>query len=214
MRHLALTALALCLAANGGLAQDAPSEGPPGFDGFYVTLGLGASFGDGETDFPVLSGGTRIASFDPGTGSALGLSGGYNWRNGNIVYGADFQYLNFNNLTATEDPVNETREVLGVVDLRGRVGYATGDLLLYGALGWSWSRLHIHPGLAYGDQGRDNSADLNGVSIGVGAEYNFTERFFGAAEYTYRNLSGEFEETTTSNEIDVSTAVVRVGFRF
>lgn len=168
--------------------MDEPFEGP------YVGLEFGtvrpdiSAIESGDPDEPLL--------FDDGR--ALGVFGGYNIQNGNLVYGGELRYLAFDGVESEIDDFELTR----TVDLRGRVGLAAGNALFYGALGYSWVQMD--------DAGTDIS--LDGMNYGLGAEYNVTESLFLGVDLTRRDVSGS--EGGISYEGDVDTATLRVGFRF
>lgn len=193
-------------------AQDGLTGSDSAFQGFYAGLEIGAATASGDTDYPVLSGGTVDESFDPDNGRSFGVLVGYNMQRGNILYGAEARYSNLSYVLERGEPAPENREVMDFADIRGRVGYVRGDFLLYGAVGWSWSRLRIHPSRAF--ESRESQTTLDGFNIGVGVEYNVTDRWFVAADYTYRDVSGGFDEASNDSDFDLSTITARVAYRF
>ncbi|WP_171052568.1 outer membrane protein [Ruegeria sediminis] len=210
-------ALAVAIASIAGMASAGDRNafgGPPtaSFDGVY----LGASFGwgtaDGTSEYPVLSGGTTTSSFDPGSGRVYSAFVGYNYQRGSIVYSAELRYMDLTGLNDSGMSAPEVREVTNTTDLRGRVGYVTGDWMFYGTLGWSWSSMRVHPGLQFG--GRSNTADLDGVNYGLGAEYSINDRWSAGADLTLRDIDGQFSEASTPTDIDLNTLTFRVGYRF
>lgn len=192
------------------LAQNTAADSA--FHGAYAGLELGAATADGTTDYPVLSGGTVNASFDPDNGRSFGVVAGYNLQRGNLIYGAEVRYSNMSHVLQNDAPDPERREVLDFSDIRGKVGYVRGDLMVYGALGWSWSRFRVHPSATFDD--RDSQTTLNGFNVGLGMEYNISDRWFLGADYTYRDLSGGFDEAPNDSDIDLSTITARVAYRF
>lgn len=148
LKTFALAAAASAAMAGAAAAADlamleqtpyvAPAE--PGFDwnGFYVGVLGGAYWETG------LAGGT------------LGKIVGFNVVNGNLLFGAEAEYLRFFGAGAPDG-----------VAARGRLGYLTGaDVLLYGALGYfDW--------LAAGQ----------GVTAGAGAELAMGQQLSGRAEF-------------------------------
>lgn len=131
--------------------------------------------------------------------SAPGLFAGYNWQQGNFVYGGELNYTNVETNytgfpTAVQDPV---------VELRARVGYAlTEDLLAYGFFGVSRS------GITEGS----NQVDQNGTAYGIGADFMVTDDIFSGFEVSRRDVSGTFISSTLSTDIDI--VALRVGYRF
>lgn len=176
----------------------APADDP--FDGFYGGLSLGTVQGD-VTDVGA------PATFPLNDGTAFGGFLGYNFQNGALVLGGEARVLRFNDhdysgVTVGAAPVPVFAELEGVTDLRGRVGYAFGDVMVYGAAGWSWGTLN-----AFG-----TDTDVDGHNVGLGIEYNVNESIFVGFDYTNRDLSGV--NATDEYEVDNSTATLRVGFRF
>ena len=194
--------LILCgalLAAGMGHAgpRDGEALGPPallngpegGFAGFYGALSFGAL--DGALTAPPLS-----SAFGPGQG--LGLVGGYNWQRGALVYGGEVRVLQSR---GAGWPAGGGIDAFGTLtDLRGRVGYGLGDVLVYGALGASW-------GVAAPSSAP--AADTDGLTFGIGVELNLTDRLFLGADLSHRDLDGR---SGVAAEID--TLTLRGGFRF
>lgn len=88
--------------------------------------------------------------------------------------------------------------------LRGRLGYVTDKVLLYGTAGIAFANLteDLQKGRNAGEQlVRDNMYHL-GYTLGGGAEYAFTDRWVGRLEYLYskfnqdsfRNADGQLAE--------------------
>jgi opacity protein-like surface antigen len=123
---------------------------------------------------------------------------GYNFQNGNLVYGPEVTLWSVNATLA--GPVELNR----LADIRGRLGWAAGDALFYGALGWSWGR--------YENTSSGFDIDMDGHNIGLGVEYNVTESVFVGVDYTRRSIEGS--EAAIDVELDVDTLTLRGGFRF
>lgn len=157
--------------------------------GFYGGLSYGQL--DGEFTRPGLRN-----DLDGGTNPGLFL--GYNMQSGNLVYGAELGYTFVNDATQDNAPAGE--DGLGdIIDLSGRVGYAFGNALIYGRLGYSMAN--------YDFATRD--ADFNGISYGLGADFLVTDNIFLGLDYTQRDL-----EDDTDLKLDASTFGLRVGYKF
>ncbi len=195
------------LCSTSALAQSAS-----GFEGAYAGLELGAARADGNADYPVLSGGNVSGPYDPDNGRGYGILAGYNVQNGNMIYGAELRYTNLIDVSERGASDAEIREVLDVADIRGRVGYARGDVLFYGALGWSWSRFRVHPSRLF--EGRDSQITMDGFNVGLGVEYNFSDNWVVGGDFTYRDVSGRFDEASSDTDIDISTISARLAYRF
>ncbi|SLN19896.1 hypothetical protein TRL7639_00470 [Falsiruegeria litorea R37] len=97
-------------------------------------------------------------------------------------------------------------------DLRFRLGYVRGKVLFYGAAGWSWAKFRVHPGSVFTP--RPNQTNLFGPSVGLGMEYNLSERWLFGADYTIRKLNGKFGEAASETDLDVGSLTFRVAYRF
>jgi outer membrane immunogenic protein len=191
------------LAAAGGIADPAP---PPAvvapvdepFEGFYAGLSYGHANGGFDQDPPP-------SSFDFESSPTYGGFVGYNFQNGSMVYGGELRMLHMNELQTfigAGAPVLGA-EIESVTDLRGRVGYAMGDFMIYGAAGLSWTSDFFTLGA---------SPSLNGHNLGLGVEYNVTDNLFVGADYTTRQMDGE--SGGVDFDADLNTFTVRAGFRF
>ena len=129
--------------------------------------------------------------------SAIGVFAGYNWQSGNLVYGGE--------LNVTEGLVGitnyPTEGLDTTIELRARAGYATGDMLAYGFLGYGKSE--------YGEWGYD-SWDVVGVTYGAGVDYMITNTIFAGLEFSHRELTGEV--LTQISSIDMIS--LRIGWKF
>lgn len=180
------------------------------FEGAYAGLGVGMARANGTTDYPVLSGGTRYASYDPTSGKSFSGFAGYNFVRGNLVYGAEINLINFTGLSQID--ATENREIMNLADIRARLGRRFGNRMIYGTLGWSWARFRVHPGNTFGN--RPNQTTLQGLSLGLGVEYNLTARWMLRGELTYRELGGQFDEATNDTDIDMTAVSAHIGYRF
>jgi outer membrane immunogenic protein len=176
---------------------DAGAAGPPavlsppptsGFSGFYGALSFGST--NGTLTVPPLGS-------DVDRGQALGLVSGYNWQRGALVYGGEVRVMQ---ASGADWPAGGGIEAYDALfDLRGRAGLSRGDVLVYGALGVSWgSATPSAP-----------AQDTDGLTFGLGVEYNVTERLFLGADVSRRDLSGN-----GGVEAEIDTLTLRGGFRF
>jgi hypothetical protein len=173
--------------------RDGDALGPPamlngparGFSGFYGALSFGGA--DGTLTVSPLA-----SEFGPGQG--LGLVGGYNWQRGALVYGGEVRILQLHGTDWNAGGGTDAYDTL--TDLRGRVGYGPGEVLIYGALGASW-------GVA-----TPAATDTDGLTFGIGVEMNLTDRLFLGADLSRRDLDG----SGVAARID--TLTLSGGFRF
>lgn len=136
-----------------------------------------------------------------------GLQAGYNWQNGAWVAGieADIQ------LTSADDTFAAwkfSNPWFGT--LRGRVGYAFNNILLYGTGGLAFGALKAQlPG------GLSETNTSAGWTVGVGAEVALNQNWSAKVEYLYVDLSEKnFLMTGMSNGYQFNTLRVGVNYRF
>jgi len=204
IKLLATSALVLAVATSasaGGVSPPASSVpiAPPvasaqiDWSGFYAGANVGVAFGNIENSL--------AAADDLSNDAIFGAFIGYNQQRGNIVFGGELDYtispIGFEMFTTTSLDNN--------IDIKARVGYAVGDILIYGVGGYSFVTLNgFEP------------APLSGFNFGAGIDYKIGDRFFVGAEYLVRSLSGEFPSDPLNfftNQL-ASTAKIRAGMTF
>lgn len=189
MRTL-IAAAALLAAAGSAPAQD--------WGGFYG--GVTAGTDSGEMQYFVNFGTPDTVEDIDGT--RLGLFGGYNIVRGGLVYGGEIGYSTGD--TGYAPDYGFTR----FLDLKARLGRATGGVLLYGTLGWT-----------VGDWKEEGFPALraDGPVFGFGIDVPVSERVFLGAEYLWRQVESEnFPAPVAGTDVagDFGTLSVRAGLRF
>jgi len=142
------------------------------------------------------------------SGIAGGVTGGYNWQSGNIVFGleGDMQGTGANDRFANYKFSNPW---FGTV--RGRIGYAFNNVLIYGTGGLAFGSLETES-LITGLQQSKTSA---GYTVGVGAEVGIYQNWTAKIEYLYVNLSSnDYALTGTKNGLDFGTVRLGVNYHF
>jgi outer membrane immunogenic protein len=170
------------------------------WSGAYVGLGYGIASGDYEF---------RAATRDMADGDIVQLYGGYQIQRGALVYGGELAFgdPNDTNVTRIGFPVFYTANVIDLIDLKGRVGYASGDYLFYGVLGYSMAE--------YADDVKAPIGwDVDGVNYGIGVDYAITDNFLIGAEYLMRDLTGDNPAGTNTVTIDLDTLSIRATYKF
>lgn len=162
-----------------------------------VVLGFGSgTYGNG-TNFP----GDGQGDWD---GTTYGLALGYNFQNGNMVYGGELTYSGAD-ISGTEDCVNPAFQCAGTLDniatLRGRVGYLLQpETLIYGTLGVAQGEHNF-----WTDDGTvlGQTRTVSGYLAGVGVEHAFSDRMSlrGAIVY-YEFDEDDYQTDVLYNDID------------
>jgi len=157
------------------------------------------------------SGGGTESSANYGTydyvdDTAIGGFCGNNWQRSNLVYGVEL------NVTAGSLAIDEFSfpDELGArTELRARVGYAMGDALVYGFLGYGTSDLtFVTTGTGY---------DVAGGTYGLGVDYMVTDRMFAGVEVSNLELTGT--PTVGTGHVveythDITVISLRIGWKF
>jgi outer membrane immunogenic protein len=139
------------------------------------------------------------------SGIAGGIQAGYNWQNGNFVFGAEGD-LNISNSDDTFAPWKFSNPWFGT--LRARAGVAA----------WNNFLLYATGGVAFGGL----EAELNGLSesrshfgwtIGAGAEYAFNPNWSVKAEYLYLSFADR-NYTVTGADHGFDNNLVRFGVNY
>jgi outer membrane immunogenic protein len=135
-----------------------------------------------------------------------GLQAGYNWQSGALVLGIEGD-LQLNAADDTFAAWKFSNPWFGTV--RGRVGYAFNNILLYGTGGLAFGTLKAESG------GFSESHTSAGWTAGVGAEYAINQNWSAKIEYLYVDLSEKnFLLTGLPQGYQFSTVRVGVNYRF
>jgi outer membrane immunogenic protein len=140
------------------------------------------------------------------SGIAGGVRGGYNWQSGSVVFGVEADL----NLSAAEDRFASwkfSNPWFGTV--RGRLGYAFSNVLVYGTLG-----LAVGGGRVELD-GVSESKTHTGWTAGAGMEVALTSAWSARVEYLYVDLSDQPYGLIGSNHgFESSLFRIGVNYRF
>ena len=135
--------------------------------GLYAGLNIGYEWGK-----------VTNSSVDP-SGVAGGGQLGYNWQTGQFVFGAETD-IQISGADDTFAPWKFSNPWFGT--LRGRVGYAVNNVLLYGTAGLAYGNLKAEVG------GLDENKTLVGWTAGLGMEVGFTPNWSAKVDYLYMDL--------------------------
>jgi outer membrane immunogenic protein len=193
-------ALATTLAAGFANAADMPYYTVPGLVSSYSWTGpyLGGNLGyqwSSTTNNP-----TNPA------GIAGGVQGGYNWQTGQFVFGGEAD-ITLSDAEDTFAPWKFSNPWFGT--LRGRVGYALNNILLYATGGLAFGRGELD---AFGQTERQTHI---GWAAGVGMEVGMGANWSARVEYLFVNLADEpYSLTGANNGFESSLLRFGVNYRF
>ncbi|MCG3267514.1 outer membrane protein [Yoonia sp. I 8.24] len=157
-------------------------------------------------------------------GAIFGLTAGYNWQRGNIVYGveADISKASAEGDTGDTDDFGCGEEcqtdILAAATLRGRLGYATGQWLPYVTAGVG--ALEVEVGFPIYDPATLNTARVTTPVAGLGVEYMMNSGLSLKAEALYFFESDELVEAATDpcgdpcGATKIDATVVRFGVNY
>ena len=207
MKTLLMSAAITCGLATSALAGEIDSPAIPtapvipaatDWSGFY--LGASASFNSGSFEYYVND--VFDAAFDM-SGDMYGGFAGYNIQRDALVFGAEVAYSS-GETVATYDVLSQDLAET-TIDAKARVGYAFGDILLYGVAGGT---------LATVENSR-TSVELNGMNYGAGVQMKFGNGMFVGAEYLIRDLSGvNPDREGVTYEYNIQSVALRAGWQF
>jgi outer membrane immunogenic protein len=210
----ALIALGIAPAAAADLAARPYTKAPAAaiainnWTGFYLGA-MGGYAQENSSGIGTLSGG-----FAGGTA-------GYNWQNGNLVFGLEVDGA-WADVGATVNvipglaSIDYTIRSMGTV--RGRIGYAFDQVLLYGTGGYAWSDNRLSA-TALGASISDSQFH-SGWTVGAGVEVMFAPKWSVKAEYLYRSFQGETYNfpgiitNVASGTLNLNSVQVGVNYHF
>lgn len=182
------------------VAPDIIEAAPASWDGGYI--GLMKGYGWDPARFS--AGGVTVKpDLD---GFLLGGFAGWNYQfDNNFVLGIEgdvFHNWNSKTVAGTKFEADWTGTV------RGRIGYAMDNVLLYGAGGWTVTNVSIDPA---GPVSR--SKNLNGYTLAAGVDYKFTESMFARGEYRFSDF-GSANIGGVNADLKQHAVILGVGFKF
>ena len=186
--------------------------------GFY--FGAYGAVGTGDSDLFATDGFDAATVDVSASGGFFGAQIGYDWQNGNFVFGgvADIAATNYGtdvNFNEAFEGVSASSELNYLGTVRARLGYAMDRTLFYG-----------HGGFAYGQSNQnvwldgveiwDDDVSKTGWTIGAGMEYAFTDRLSLQTEYSYVDLGNStlFDDGEFLVEDDVSFHMIKAALNF
>jgi len=145
----------------------------------------------------------ELTVYDGIEGEHYGVFAGYNMQRGAMVFGGEIAY-SMGDLNWPEEYPDDIIENL--LDLKARVGFATGNVLLYGVAAFT---------MGHYNEGGSDSIDATGFSYGVGAEMKFGEHMFAGIEYLARDIGGAYaSDDTYTGDFILDSIQIRAGWQF
>ena len=138
-------------------------------------------------------------------GVAGGFEAGFNWQNGNFIYGGEAD-ISFSAANDTFAPWQFSNPWFGTA--RGRVGIAANSVLLFGTAGLAYGEL---TGTSSGNPS-ESRASLGWV-VGLGAEVSFAQHWSAKAEWLYFNLDDRRFSVTAANN-GLAANLIRLGLNY
>jgi outer membrane immunogenic protein len=170
--------------------QTTPSRASADFSG--VGLGVDAGVGLGAA----------------GDGNASGAIGGahigYNFQANRLVGGAEADFLTSGIKSGGLNPTSFQQNFLS--STRVKAGWAFGDLLAYGTVGWAYSTSKLT------DQTGSSNKSIKGTAYGAGAEFALTRNAFLRVEYLRYDFGAQTYVTPLSaRTLSTTTNMLRAG---
>ena len=247
-----IAAAALASVSSMALAADmVPPEPVPSWSGIYLGAGGGIQFGDLNVHSRVCellyddycnSYATLDKDFNDNDSSFAGVvQGGYDWQIGPYFVTGSFVSWTFGDSLGSdhkryfdeEDGVfgKWNTDVQNMLTIASRQGFLPmPNLMVYGLAGWSWADVDHKLKIDCDDcDGRiaksGDNFNANGVTVGAGAEYKFTDNLSLRGEYRFTNLENvgghrffEFDEddyfARSSADVNIQQVLFTLNWRF
>ncbi|AWM01396.1 outer membrane protein [Bradyrhizobium amphicarpaeae] len=191
-------------------APMAPMASVYNWTGFYLGLVGGGAWED-TSGSPKMQGGF------------VGGTAGYNWQTGNVVFGleTDAAWADVSASAAgvvfvpgvggIPASVSSKTDAMGTV--RGRIGWAVNNVLLYGTGGYAWIDNKITATL--GGASVSDSKFHSGWTVGAGVEAYIAPQWSVKGEYLYRSLGGEtYFGAVNTGTLNLHTVQLGVNYHF
>jgi outer membrane immunogenic protein len=154
------------------------------------------------------------------SGGFAGGTAGYNWQAGRLVFGieADAAWADVGATLGIPGLASVDYTIRSMGTVRGRIGYAFDQVLLYGTGGYAWSDNRLTAsalGVSISD-----SQFHSGWTVGAGVEVMFAPRWSVKAEYLYRSFEnqnyfvGIVPPGVSTGTINLNSVQVGVNYHF
>ncbi|MFC6447037.1 outer membrane protein [Shinella zoogloeoides] len=254
-RLLVRTTAVLLISSGAAYAADLTEPAPATFEervasnfdwsGAYVGVNVGGGFGTFDHPFAITAPapvGTVVdGSVDISAGGFLGgVQAGYNWQNGDFVFGAEADFQG--SAVKAEDSLSVNTVPpfgAGSIDgeagtkvkwfgtVRARAGVSPVDrLLVYGTAGLAYGKVESYLNANVTGGGPIGNIDVSksntkaGWTVGAGAEYAVTNNWTIKSEYLYTDLgkttliNADLFGANATLKNDVSFHTIRIGLNY
>ncbi|MFN4140536.1 outer membrane protein [Aestuariivirga sp.] len=197
MKRLLLASTVLAVLATAPTAKAADVEYAPESD--WTGAYLGAVIGYGSLNWTVedYDGDLDSPADDEATGMMGGVTIGYNYQLDSVVLGVEADY----SIASLSGDIGGCQcgdfdsdwplqlEMDAFATVRGRLGYAIGDFMIFGAGGLAYASTELS---IPDEDGAEYDYESYGWTLGAGLEYKATENMSIKAEYLYANFDEDF----------------------
>ena len=154
------------------------------------------------------------------SGGFAGGTAGYNWQMGNIVLGleADAAWADVGATVGVVGLASLSSKIRDTGTVRGRVGYAFDQVLIYGTGGYAWADNRMTASLL--GVSVSDSHIHSGWTVGAGVEVMFAPKWSVKAEYLYRSFQSEtynfpgIVTNVASGTLNLNSVQVGVNYHF
>ena len=159
----------------------------------FTGVGLGVDAGVGLS----------AASSVNASGMIGGAHVGYNFQASRLVGGAEADFLTSGIKSGSLGAASFQQNFLS--SARVKAGWAFGDLLAYGTVGWAYSTSKLT------DPSGSSNKSIKGTAYGAGAEFALTRNAFLRVEYLRYDFGAQSYVTMDARTISTTTNLLRAG---
>jgi outer membrane immunogenic protein len=200
---IGLASIGVAAISSAAVAADFPGNGPQPYytapaSAYYNWAGWYAGANIGYQWGKVTGTGTNPSGIEGG------IQGGYNWQNGQFVFGGETD-LQVSGADDTFAPFKFSNPWFGT--LRARAGLAMNNILFYGTAGLAYGGVKGETG------GLSESKTHVGWTAGLGVEVGLAPQWSAKIEYLYADLASRAYSITGTTD-GLETSVLRVGVNY
>lgn len=212
MRQIYLAAASLAAAAVASMTPAQAQVTNP-WNGLYVGVNGGYAWQDLNGTIDGANTPTSLSGSNL-NGAVVGGQLGYNWQSGQFLLGVegDAMTLVDGDSHIVDDPglpgaANISADMNYLASIRGRLGWAINNWLLYGTVGWGFSRFEFtenQPSTAFNGKIR---LDDSGLAYGGGVEWMMTYGVSLRAEYLRYDIGASSDLPVGFPNVDIGDRI-------